>query len=213
MLVALILTFGKGGYLITAIVFIYAYAQKALGFLKKTLGQKNIRLLGICLIIFAGTAFSIYYYQNIGAAASPHFWGIMQTWQSILKRPLGHGIGNGGNAATLYGSSAAVSWLASGGETQLMSFFYQIGIQGGLIFILCVIKTMLPPQTRTHFGNEIFIVIPFALLGLSLLQDNTFTPQCIVLFMILQGAANRIYSNAPPANEITYCGLETGAKI
>ncbi len=193
MLSGLILSFGKGGYLITLAVVVYVYGQRFIHSLRKKAGTVFFRRLGIILLIMALDFFCIYYYLNIGAATLPHFWGIMQTWGSILARHCGYGLGTGGNASLIFGTNN--SWLATGGETQLMSFVYQIGIQGGLIFIFCVLKTGLSARLRLRKGDEIFVVLPTVLLILSLLQDNTFTPQCIVLFMILQGAANRIYSN------------------
>lgn len=191
MLLGLVLSFGKGGYLITLVVVVYVYSQRVLGSLKKQLGKKLYRRLGIFLIIMATVFFCIYYYINIGAAVSPHFWGIMQTWQSVLNRPLGYGLGTGGNAALIFGSN--ISWYASGGETQLMSFIYQIGVQGGILFIICVLKTGLSSGYKINKGDEMFVVLPTVLLLMSLLQDNTFTPQCIVLFMMIQGSINRIY--------------------
>lgn len=191
MLLGLILSLGKGGYMITIATFGYVALIRMFGGLKKIVGRKFIRngLIGFVIIAVAG--FAIYYYKNIGAAVSPHFWGIIQTWGSVLRRPYGYGIGTGGNAALIYGSD--INWYASGGETQLMSFVYQIGLTGGIIFILCVLQTKLSSKLKTKKGDEVFIIMPFVLLGMSLLQDNTFTPQCIVLFMFLLGGIKNIY--------------------
>lgn len=191
MFLGLVLSLGKGGYMITIAAFGYAALIKLLGSLKKILGGKVIRNSLIGIIIIAVSSFAIYYYKNIGAAVSPHFWGIIQTWDSVLKRPYGYGLGTGGNAALIYNSN--INWYASGGETQLMSFTYQIGLQGGIAFILCVLQTKLSSKLKIKRGDEVFIVLPFVLLGMSLLQDNTFTPQCIVLFMFLQGGIKNKY--------------------
>ena len=191
MIVGLILTFGKGGYLITLMVSLYIIGDRLFGFFGRIIGKKALRDIGIIIIVCVTAAFCIYYYLHIGAAVSPHFWGIIQTWQSVLRRPIGYGLGTGGNAALIYGTE--YSWYASGGETQLMSFMFQIGAQGIFFFILCVLKTSLIPKAKQKKSDAIFGIIPIALIVLSLLQDNTFTPQCIVLFMILQGAMHSIY--------------------
>ena len=191
MLLGLVLSFGKGGYMVTIAAFGYVIMQRLFAFLRKKIGKKTLRngLIGVVIIIV--TCFSIYYYKNIGAAASPHFWGIIQTWKSVVSRPYGYGLGTGGNASLIYGSNN--SWYASGGETQLMSFIYQIGFQGGLVFAICVVMTKLSSKLNLKKGDEVFIVLPFILLGMSLLQDNTFTPQCIVLFMFLQAGVKKAY--------------------
>nr|WP_296474303.1 hypothetical protein [uncultured Acetatifactor sp.] len=190
-LLGLILTFGKGGYMVTITSFCGAYAlkcsRKIRNFDKKLLAN----IIVAALIMFVGI-FSVYYYRRFGGVVKQHFWGIIGTWDSILKKPIGYGLGVGGNAAKRFGA-LTTEWLSSGGETALMSYLYQLGIIGGLIFALSVLS--LTVNTKTAINNSyfsLFLLIPAVLLEVSILQDNTFTPQCISMFMVLQGSAKKI---------------------
>ena len=84
-----------------------------------------------------------------------------------------------------------MDWLSSGGETALMSFMYQLGMQGVLVFAICLTSTHIDFKNN-DFRMIMYCYLPFILLGISLLQDNTYTPQCIVPFMLLQGGAKKI---------------------
>ena len=134
--------------------------------------------------------------KYIGAAIRPHIWGIQNTWENVLARPWGHGLGTGGNAAQILGGANSEDWFGSGGETALMSYAYQIGLQGVLCFILCVFSTAV--QKANEFTP--FFYIPIILVGVSLMQDNTFTPQCITAFMLLQGGVNKVLLSHSSAN-------------
>jgi hypothetical protein len=192
----LLLTFGKGGYLIAALAVLCIFATRVLGLMFRRLPRKvHVAISVLCMLL--GTAvFSIWYYQNIGAAASQHFWGIIQTWGSVTQRPWGYGLGTGGNAATILNGSD--QWLATGGETALMAFMYQLGIQGILAFIWCVNRTRSSFAEKNNFYS-LFAFLPVILLGISLLQDNTFTPQCIVPFMLFQGG---VFANTKTDNKM-----------
>lgn len=187
--VGLVLTFGKGGYMIVGAVFLCIYGQKLYRFLMRRLSKKTVKKLTISTLIVVLTAFCIFYYIYVGAAARPHFEGIIRTWASVLRKPIGYGLGTGGNAAQSFG--AKMDWLSSGGETALMSFMYQLGIQGVLVFAICLTSTHIDFKNN-DFRMIMYCYLPFILLGISLLQDNTYTPQCIVPFMLLQGGAKKI---------------------
>lgn len=188
----LILTFGKGGYLLSAVVIMYIVVTKLVSKYTKIEIKKCSNYV-IIFVILTMALFSIFYFLFIGAAAVPHFVGVINTFKSILVRPFGYGLGTGGNMANLFGSDT--DWLSSGGETAFMSFFYQIGIQGIICLILVFWSLSVKKLNNKVLSIELslmFKILPFALLAISVLQDNTFTPQCIVLFMILQGAIKRI---------------------
>ena len=196
-LIGLILTFGKGGYLLTGIcigVVILFYIVRKILFRTKS---RKVLKISCSLIVLAAILFSLYYYKNIGAASSPHFWAVARTWQSVLKKPYGYGLGMGGNMSLIFNTGSSVasynsSWLSTGGETALMSFMYQIGMQGVFCLIMCMLH--LAPKINSD-SKPLYIVtyfMPIALLGTSLLQDNTFTPQCIVAFMIVIGAVKSL---------------------
>lgn len=187
--IGLLLTYGKGGYLIVGTVFLCIFVQKFFEVLLHKLSKRWLYIMTVIIIIFIISVFCIFYYKNIGAAATPHFWGVIRTWKSVLKRPYGHGLGTGGNMAQVFNSDAG-SWLETGGETALMSFMYQIGIQGVLALLLCMYRISINKiNKKLDIFYRVFSFIPIVLLGISLLQDNTFSPQCIIPFMLLQGAA------------------------
>ncbi len=213
-IIGLILTFGKGGYMIFGIAISAYY----LGiFIKAFLGKINSKLAFKITTIFcviSVTVFCIYYYKNIGAAVSPHFWGIERTWKSVVKQPWGYGLGTGGNAAQTFNSSNG-DWLETGGETALMSFMYQIGIQGILALILTMLN-MTNIRKKQFYRKEdkdigrligIFNYIPIVLIGVSLLQDNTFTPQCIVVYMFVIGSLKNMTQNSNKIQQKNYTKL------
>ena len=84
-----------------------------------------------------------------------------------------------------------------------MSFAYQVGIPGVLFLFLSLLAV-----SRTSVGIErshrgaLLLSLPFFLFGVSLLQDNTFTPQCVVPFMLLLGAFSNegVLCDGPTAN-------------
>lgn len=198
----LLLTFGKGGYLIAALAVLCIFATRVLGVMFRRLPRKiHVTIIVACMLL--GTAvFSIWYYQNIGAAASQHFWGIIQTWGSVTRQPWGYGLGTGGNAATILNESD--QWLATGGETALMAFMYQLGIQGIVVFIWCINRIRCPFSEKNNFYS-LFAFLPVILLGISLLQDNTFTPQCIVPFMLFQGG---VFANTQTDDNQRWSGVK-----
>lgn len=186
--IGLLQTVGKGGYLITALTFI-CIALESLYRVRNIKIQVFILTIGT-LVTTLGMYLYVYF---IGAAVLPHFWGITQTWENILHRPWGYGFGIGGNAAQILNkATTADEWFGSGGETALMSFAYQIGIQGVVVFILCVLSTSVTSNKRLFKWSRVFCYLPFILLGVSLMQDNTFTPQCICVFMFIQGSIKQI---------------------
>lgn len=195
--VGLILTFGKGGYLLTFTAFLSYYLYKILEKYvspKMKFNAKKTFIGSLILIAIFFISFCLFYYWNIGAAANVHFWAIEATWKSVISRPLGYGLGTGGNMATLFNNTPIETWLSSGGETALMSFTYQLGLQGLICIIICMISMIRIKQKNQKPLQIVFNYIPFLILGVALLQDNTFTPQCIVPFMFIQGACTRLSS-------------------
>lgn len=194
----LILTFGKGGYMIFGIALGAYFFRNFIKKLFSKINEKSIFKFTTIFIIFIVTIFCVYYYKNIGAAVKPHFWGIERTWASVMRKPYGYGLGTGGNASSTFRASAE-DLLETGGETALMSFMYQIGIQGiiALLMTLASMTNFSRKEKKTSIDKLVIIYnyIPFILLGVSLLQDNTFTPQCIVIYMFILGALKTIYQN------------------
>lgn len=179
-----ILTFGKGGMLIVGISIIYYFSTKY--DLLKKLNKRTKRYLSILLItimvVFVATVFN----RNIGGSADAHFKSITNTLLNVLSRPLGFGLGSGGN----YGVDNLQAY-SSGQESGLMSLMYQMGIPFTILFIIDFIW-MYKDSAKCYFkcpNNllNISCVFPIAILLASLFQENTLGPQCCFLFMAFSG--------------------------
>ncbi len=191
----LFLTFGKGGILITGIALFGLYIFIQIRMIKRGEERriKNILLVMLIpLIYFAGS----YYVMHYNASTNPHFIGIVSTWESVLKQPWGYGLGNGGNASFMFDGMEGASywdvyytWLASGGETALMSFIYQMGLHSFVVFFLCFhgMATRVSKGKGMEPFRYMMMMLPYILLGVSIYQENTYTPQCIVPFMLMIG--------------------------
>lgn len=193
--IGLILTFGKGGYLITIAAFAAYYIQTFLQMLTKNKRYKFNYKITICLLLLFIISFCIYYYVNIGAASNVHFWAIARTWKNVLAKPYGYGIGTGGNMSQLLNTGTQSIILDAGGETAFMAFLYQIGVQGVLFLVLCLFSMR---NMKIDIKNKLYVVfnyIPIIIIVISFLQDNTFTPQCISSFMFILGSMYNIKDN------------------
>ena len=201
--VGLVWSFGKGGWVVTAAAC--AFLALSSGLRKRGCTQRDLVNLLVLLVGVIAVVLTAYYFL-IGGAVRPHFWAIERTWGNVLSRPLGHGLGTGGNAAAFFGASSD-GWLSSGGESALMSFAYQVGIPGiACLFFALLAVSKTSASMETSGKGALLFSLPFILLGVSLLQDNTFSPQCIVPFMLMLGAfsAEGPYADAPHGAS---CGL------
>lgn len=200
--IGLIFCFGKGGYMIAALSILCVFINKILiPFFSRI--PKHLSAIILFLIIGVTVAVLYSYISYTGGAAIwPHIWGIIYTWDSVKMRPWGYGLGLGGNAAFALGnklpsafkdSNGVSDWIKSGGETQIFSFMYQIGIQGIIAFFTCIwcIRTNVSRRRATAW-EILFNYIPIILFIMAIFQDNTFTPQCIVPFMFLQGGMKKL---------------------
>lgn len=191
-IIGLTLTYGKGGYLIIGMVLAYLVLYKINRIFFAVVKKKSVRNISIALILILVFVVSTKYFKSISAASAPHFWGIIGTFNSVKQRPYGYGIGKGGNMAAVFNEdsnisfSASSKWLTSGGESAIMSFMYQLGIQGIIAMILLLLSLRKSKKDDTRFLN-IFSVMPVIIFIVGLFQENTFTPQCIIPIMIIQG--------------------------
>ena len=172
--IGLVLTFGKGAYLLLLTLFLSAIVYWALfGYKKKT--PKKVAISN--LIVFGMLFGALWvYYKRIGGAASPHFWGIEATSKTIMSNPFGFGLGSGGN----FGADGMD--FSTGAETGLLSMIYQIGIP---IFLLVLILYFMIIKNACETGIKMLAFVPLALLFVSIFQENTFTPQCLVPILSL----------------------------
>lgn len=205
LLVAILLSFGKGSFLIFLLSIFAPLLHK---FFKKIFSTNNDNLvfnIAVVLITIFVYFFSTYYNAIFGGAVGNHFTAITQTWPNILSAPLGHGLGTGGNASRTFSSVGAITdnqWLSTGGETALLSFGYQIGLTGmiALIFTLVSIskKTLKNMGQYIHLRKNTIITIiylPVILIIASIFQDNTFAPQCITIYMMMIATPNMYLGN------------------
>lgn len=187
--VALLLTGGKGGMLISvALIFAYICTK---------IGSSNISPIKIWFILVFTvsifTLFSKFYASNYAGPAGAHFTTITDTWSVIKQSPLGHGLAQGGfNDNEL----SFDNQMATGAESALMSIGYQLGIPGmgilGLAFVTMTNQVMGFSYRVNRLSNSYYYMIafiPIVLFGSSVFQLNTFTPQAIVPFMALLSGA------------------------
>ena len=183
------MTFGKGGYLVSGLfVACYIGYRLVVGIIKQT-NKKNAILIVSFIAVVGTTLFALYYRREFGVAVDVHFYAIEATFNNIIKNPFGYGIGIGGNAASIFSFNGMKDWLSTGGETALLSFVYQLGIQGLLLLLMCLVcisGRIRNGKYNTRFA-ECYSFIPLIIIGVSIFQDNTFTPQCITLFMLMAG--------------------------
>lgn len=199
----LFLTFGKGGWLLVIATFLCVYGYRFLLSIFTGMSKRRAARLILGVEIAAVAIFSVYYYKRVGGAVGNHFYGIAQGWKNALQRPFGYGLGTGGNMAAVFGTSTNQGWLGSGGESALITYLFQLGFQGVLALTLCM-KRLSAPFHKRYDPKWLhpFHFLPLILLFVSIFQENTFTPQCIVPFMFLQGGAVRNWESELKDKEI-----------
>ncbi|CAD0124090.1 hypothetical protein [Streptococcus thermophilus] len=189
LLIGGMLTFGKGAMLLAIGVMVAGIGHKLfLKFFPRSNEMNVFRNLFILLtiIMFIG---GNYYFKTFGGAVGNHFYAIQGTLDSISHRPIGFGLGVGGNASAVF--TGGELDFTTGSETALLSFVYQIGVQGA-IALICIFYFMSKEvlekvQKNSQFKNRFLFYVPMILIFVSIYQANTYTPQCITLLMITLG--------------------------
>lgn len=181
----ILLTGGKGGMLIVASIIISSVLFKF--FSLETIHLKSTTAFWISTVIsfvIVG-CFSNFYGQEYAGPAAAHFNTIEKTWQTIVNTPFGHGIAQGGFNSD---SGNMEDIMSTGAESALMSFGYQLGIQGVLAIFLSFYVMTKMVITNSHGQKYLLLAfIPLTLFGASLFQLNTYTPQAIIPFVMLIG--------------------------
>lgn len=184
---------GKGGLLILAVLLASMLAFRILKFIFTGFTRKVLFWITVGASTVAVWIFAQFYSANYAGPAKAHFDSITGTFDAIMENPLGYGLGMGGMRDT-----TGHGWLASGGESALMSFGFQLGIPG-LIVLLSVFAlmaaTLLNRVNQQGFRWYIYCstFIPVAVYGVSVFQGNTVTPQACVPLMVF--AAGLIGTN------------------
>ena len=183
------MTFGKGGFMILGLSVCYVVAQKIFQKLFSKVDIKILHKIIVACAIFGIVGLSvfihIFYKDDFGTYN--HFYGIITGVEATIDSPLGNGLGTAGNLIkTADVRSQAIS------ETGLVNMAYQIGVFGTILFgcILTSTSKGILECYRKKRENKylIFAFLPIVILIVSLFQENTFTPQCIIPYMIMQGA-------------------------
>lgn len=198
-IVGLLLTQGKGGYLLVIMPMCCLLGEWLIRKIFRLEHEKcsdSLLLFVMIIIAFVGLTIITILLVNFWDGRElimPHIRGIVGAMNSITARPWGYGLGNGGNAALVFNGTIKDmnDWYAIGGETALMSFLYQLGICGIIVFMMCLVSTSLYKAKKIDNFSKIIYCLPWGLICVSVLQDNTFTPQCIVPFMLLVGGYRR----------------------
>lgn len=183
-LVGYVLTFGKGGYILLAFLIVVYLVNKLLSSLAgKSMHATRFVSYLVCFAVIGSAAYL--YYILVGGPVKPHFWALEQTSSSILANPLGHGLGTGGNM------SAAGSDYSKGAESAIMTFGYQIGILG-IISVFMILRDIANVAPKNDcLSAMIAYYLPLAIFAVSVLQENTFSPQCIFPTMVLVACLQR----------------------
>ncbi|MFL4499653.1 hypothetical protein [Weissella sp. MSCH1] len=183
LVIGLLLSGGKGGMLTLGIMIVAFILCLILNFLPGI----NFKLgfwISVAAMMAGVTLFSEFYSINYAGPAKAHFDTIRETTETIALNPMGYGLGvggfNGGNSHT---------YTESGGESALMAVGYQIGVQGVISFALVFITMSMKLLSRSLLVGKRYVMmscfIPVAILGVSIFQLNTLTPQgCVPLFLL-----------------------------
>lgn len=179
--IGFILTFGKGGYLLLVFLFATILTNRLIARIAGK-NEADTRLVSFILCFLAVGSAAYLYYRLVGGPVKPHFWAIEQTIGSILSTPLGHGLGTGGNM------SAAGGDYSKGAESAIMAFGYQIGVLGIAAVLMMLYSISRCFDKRKGLHADLGFFLPLCLFAISILQENTFSPQCIFPFMVLLAA-------------------------
>lgn len=180
-----ILTFGKGGLLILGLTIICIITQKFL----RRYNAKLIRMMIIIVAVF-GIIELVSIIQNRFSndfGTYNHFYGMTTGLNAVKQNPIGHGLGTAGNLL-----KTADSNRQEISETGLINMAYQIGVIGTLMFCYIFLSTAKGAFKQYRNIKEPICLmcsfLPIVLLIVSVYQENTYTPQCVVPYMLLIGS-------------------------
>ena len=181
-----ILTFGKGGLLIFGLTLICVIMQRF--FSRYNAKAVRILIIMIAIVAMAALVYIIQTKFTNDFGTYNHFYGMSTGLNSVIKEPLGHGLGSAGNLIkTAQLNSQEVS------ETGLINMAYQIGVLGTALFCFLFLSTAKGAFWAYKKDKEPLCLLssflPFVLLIVSIYQENTYTPQCVVPYMLMVGGS------------------------
>jgi len=186
LLVGLVLTFGKGGMLIVAISFVYCL---------QNLSDRKYLSKILAILVLIASIFVISYSNDNNLSTSNHFYGLIENISNLSKYPLGRGMGNAGNFATLYNESDDVG----PGESFVGNVIGQLGVIGICIytvFFYFLIKELEKCKKTNIQDKMLSIPITGNLIGLivcSFLSGTSISFISSALYFILIGVI--MYNN------------------
>lgn len=188
------LTFGKGGWFVLIAFLGVTLAHTIVQKIFDNWETKKIKNVILLLSLFGsgcfGTIFYLFLTSKFGGYL--HFYGLITAVKYISERPWGYGMGSAGNLVKGLEMSAGHTVAEAG----LANMGYQIGVFGMALFIGIVmslsinITAFIDDNKYKKFkvlatGS---LYIPFILLLVFLLQENTFSIQCMTMYMLILGA-------------------------
>lgn len=183
---ALIFTFGKGGQFIAITTLISYIVYKGFRKAKFESNKAFIYTLLLFSLTLALLVFIIEVYFPNSFGTKMHFFGIKSALELSIRKPFGHGLASAGNIVEI--GSEIKDYVAT--ETALFNMLYQVGFLPVvlLISIYIDITKNITHDIKKNWRNIVVGFLPFILLIVSTFQENAFTPQCVVPFMLLIGA-------------------------
>lgn len=183
LLVTEFLTIGKGGWLCLVVALFYVFLTR--------ISVKPSKAIVASFIVGIGSILW-YYKSGTGTVEAPHLAGLVSGFTGMLRRPLGHGIGAGGNFGQLFGGVSLSNWLSSGAESSFGDISFQLGVLGVLVIYGFWFVLILTAARQTQ---KISIYLTGALIGLfiaSFMQENSLGPEVDAAYFILAGAVLRV---------------------
>ena len=185
---ALILTFGKGGFLII-FVTIYIYI------LERVRLSRMLRFMGYLLPIAGYTILAYVSIFLIPSSAESHFLGLSNGFRYALSNPFGAGLGFGGARGAL----EDVSFYQSGGESGIGFILFTTGFIGFAVWgiwstmLLYSLKKSIAGISSSTIKNYKIVVFGmiFALTLVTFLQENALSTSANYLFFVFAAISIR----------------------
>lgn len=156
------------------------------------LEKNSFRCISFILIIgFLGVGYKI---NQMGDSMAVHIKGLLVSFESLYKNPIGIGLGNAG----VYGNLFALSDKSEVQESGLGVIIAQLGIIGFGIYVLVFgnILSILKERSEVSKHNKIFIYsLVFDVIFLIIFSESVLSPNSCIIFMTTIGViVNKIYS-------------------
>lgn len=186
--VSLLLTFGKGGWLVAFISILSVFFLGSRAFRNKKNGFLMLFFYSLSVVI----GVSFLYFKISPGTALPHLWGLISIERHIFDTPLGHGLGSGGNFAS---SGSLMESLATGAESGVSTLTYKMGVLGLLAYLMFFLKLGSKlVSIFLKYSNETLGKLALGSAGLvlgllygSVYQENPLGPQTNHLILLVAG--------------------------